>query len=83
MCSRMTRLAARVADAVLDDAAHAAGSTVRNSLSTGAVAIFGWISSVMRSSFQPSASAIIETDSVRPTWRTLPVVDLLLRTARA
>ena len=35
------------------------------------MAIFGWISSVIRSSFQPSASAIIETDSASPTCRTL------------
>ncbi len=32
----------------------------------------GRISSVIRSSFQPSASAIIDTDSASPTWRTLP-----------
>ena len=36
------------------------------------VASFGWISSVIRSSVQPSASAIIAIDSVSPTWRTLP-----------
>ena len=35
------------------------------------VAIFGWISSVILSSFQPIASAIIDTDSASPTWRTL------------
>ena len=37
-----------------------------------ASAIFGWISSVIRSSFHPIASAIIEIDSASPTCRTLP-----------
>ena len=33
---------------------------------------------MIRSSFQPSASAIIEIDSASPTWRTLPSSTLLL-----
>ena len=60
------------ADAVLDDAAAPCPPRPSGTwLSTGASAIFGWISSVIRSSFQPSASAIIATDSVSPTWRTV------------
>ena len=52
-------------------------STVRNSLETRASAIFGWISSVTRSSFHPIAAAIIAIDSVRPTWRTVCCCTLL------
>ena len=48
------------------------GSTARYSEATVSVAIRGRISSVMRSSFHPTASAIIEIDSASPTWRTLP-----------
>ena len=66
-------LAFSVADAVLDDAgdlpaARRAGTRSRPRVS----AIFGWISSVTLSSFQPSASAIIAIDSASPTCRTLP-----------
>ncbi len=72
---RDERAALPVADAVLHEPAHLPGSHHRGPPSTVASAIFGCTSSVILSSRHPIASAIIETDSARPTCRTRAGLD--------